>query len=152
MSPNVDDDVSVTCHSSKWCLKPVGYCYYKSHCPLGFLGSTEPDCRLLNVSGSHVYCVSPITHRLHHVLPQSLFYFLSHISFRHAHTLFPPCRKMDGMFPNHRCCSTCESFTFFTTQSGPARYCSYFLTVLPGGDYCGTSALWDNEQHGILLM
>lgn len=65
----------------------------------------------------------------------------------HTHTHNSPCaEKMDGMLPNHRCCSTCESFTFFTTHSTSALFPHFFpVRWLPQ-----TFSSQDNEERGIL--
>lgn len=101
---NSHHELFVTCYSSKLRSRPVGRCLYMSHRPRGFLWSTAPDHRPVETRlqpaqcqwVTYAYSVPPITHRLHHVLPLSLFFFLSHISFMHTHThTIPPVQK-DG--------------------------------------------------------
>lgn len=39
------------------------------------------------------------------------------------------CRKIDGMFPNHRCCSTCGSSAFLATHSRVVLYLFIYLII-----------------------
>lgn len=101
-SRNFHEELFVTCYGRKWCSKPVGHCWYISRCPWGFLWSPEPDHRPAETRLQPVQCqwvtyaysVSPITHRLHYILPLSFFFF-SHTSpsCTHAHTLNSPCAE-----------------------------------------------------------
>lgn len=117
----------------------------------------EPDCSLLSVNGSHMLTESLL---LLIDSTKSCFFFScfhtsrSCISTRtqtHTHThlrrQFPLCRKIDGMFPNHRCCSTCESFASLTTQSRPTQLLP-FLHLFPSGDY-QIPKLCNNKPHEI---
>lgn len=113
LTMNLTSSISlfVTFSSSKWSSEPVGHCWYVSHCPCSFRMSIRnrpqsAQCQWV----TYVSTVSPITHRLHSILPPSLF-FLSHSPLLYAHThAIPPVQKDGWDVPNHRCCSTCESF------------------------------------------
>lgn len=120
---NFHHDVSVSYYSRKW--RSQGHCWQK---PLsrGRLWVQRPleqtaARSVSTVNGSHMLTLShllfivPTTSSLY---PSFSFF---HTSSR-AHTQFPQCGKIDGMFPNHRCCSTCESFTFLTTQFRPPLF------------------------------
>lgn len=137
----------------------MGHCWDISHRPRGFFcspqnqitGQLKPDCSPLNVNGSHMLTLSLL---LLTDSGTSSLYFLSHISFMHTRTQFPLCRKMDGMFPNHRCCSTCESFAFFTTTHSRTSSVLYFFFFLLFSPVVITIVLQlrDNEERGILAM
>ena len=71
---------------------------------------------------TYAHSFSPITH--------STSSFHTSPSHTHTHTHYSPlCTKMDGMLPNHRCCSTCESFAFFTTHFSSSSSSSSSLRV-----------------------
>lgn len=96
LTMNLTSSISlfVTFSSSKWSSEPVGHCWYVSHCPCSFRMSIRnrpqsAQCQWV----TYVSTVSPITHRLHSILPPSLF-FLSHSPLLYAHThAIPPCAE-----------------------------------------------------------
>lgn len=88
-------------------------------CPRGLLLSkgsgpvqTRPQpAQCQRVTQAH--WIPPISHCL---CRPSLHISLPHEhTHKHTHRQFPLCKKINGMFPNHRCCSTCLLHSSFTT-------------------------------------
>lgn len=157
---NFHDELFVTCFSGKYCSKPVGHCWYVTHRPWGFLWSTEPDRRPVETRPhpaqcqwvTYAYSVSPITHRLHHVLLLSLFFFLSHISFTHTHTYtIPPVQKDGWDVPKPQ---VLLYLWVFCILHHTVQTCSLFFTFLLFSPVVITMVLqlWDNEERGILVI
>lgn len=133
----------------KWCSQPGGHCWNLSHGSPSRIrpGASRNETAAHSVSGGHISLLCLSYYSCAPPRPPSIPLSLTHLPFMHTHrNKSPLCGKMDGMFPNHRCCSTCGP----SSRHNPDLH-ALFLLLSPVV-FAAALQLWDNEELGWLQI